>query len=197
MLYQLACAGCHRVDRKGVLPLIRNLLTYEKTDGEMKAAIRNGQGLMPAFSQFSDRELNALVAFIRSAPDAQVEVDPTKSLEQQLMAEGGEGLVRAALEQGDAGRGAIVFHQPHMACNKCHLVGDKENPLGPELTRLPEGTTDLQLVESVLEPSKAIRRGYEPVTLLLNDGRTLTGFIAENGTTRSSSAIQPRMARRS
>ena len=84
-------------------------------------------------------------------------------------------LVRAALEQGDAQRGAIVFHQPHMACNKCHSVGDRENPLGPELTKLPAETTDRQLVESVLEPSKVIRKRYEPVTLLLTDGRALTG----------------------
>lgn len=102
-----------------------------------------------------------------------------QSLEQRLMAEGADALAQAALEQGDAGRGAIVFHQPHMACNKCHSVGDKANPLGPELTRLPDDATDRQLVESVLEPSRLIRRGYEPVTLLLNDGRTLTGLVAE------------------
>jgi quinoprotein glucose dehydrogenase len=179
LLYQLACAGCHKVDRKGGLPLIPSLLTSKKTNTEMKTGIRNGQGLMPAFSHFSDPEVNALVAFIRSTPDTQVEVDSTRSLERKLMAEDREGLVRAALEQGDARRGAIVFHQPHMACSKCHLVGDKKNPLGPELTKLPEQTTNLQLMESVLEPSKVIRRGYEPVTLLLSDGRTLTGFIAE------------------
>ena len=138
MLYQLACAGCHRVDRKGALPLIPSLLTSKKTDAEMKTGIRNGQGLMPAFSQFSDSEASALVAFIRSGPDAQAQVKPTKSLQQQLIAEGGESLVRAALEQGDARRGAIVFHQPHMACNKCHLVGDKENTLGADLPGFPK-----------------------------------------------------------
>ena len=179
MLYQLACAGCHRVDRQGALPLIPSLLTSEKTDGEMKTSIRNGQGLMPAFSQFTDGEVDALVAFIRSKPETQVKATSAKSLEQQLMAEGTETLARAALEQGDAKRGAIVFHQPHMACNTCHAVGDKENSLGPDLTRLPAETTDAQLVESVLEPSKVIRRGYEAVTFLLNDGRTLTGFIAQ------------------
>jgi putative heme-binding domain-containing protein len=179
MLYQLACAGCHKMDRKGSLPLVRNLLTSEKTDQEMKKGIRNGQGLMPAFTQFSDRDINALIAFIRSPADAQTAVDSTVSLEQQLLAEDPESLVRAALEQGNAEHGAIVFHQPHMACNKCHLVADKDNPLGPDLTSLPDETTNLNIVESVLEPSKAIRRGYEPVTLLLRDGRTHTGFIVQ------------------
>ncbi len=104
MLYQLACAGCHKSDRKGALPLVRNLLISEKTDEEMEIGIRNGQGLMPALSQFSDRELDALVAFIRSPADTEVEIDPATSLEQQLMAEDRDGLVRAAVEQGDASR---------------------------------------------------------------------------------------------
>ena len=179
MLYQLACAGCHRMDRKGAPPLIRPLLNYAKTDGEMKATIRNGRGLMPAFSHFSDRQVNALVAFVRSSPDSQVDAQPVKSLEQQLLDEGGASLVRAALEGGDPERGAVVFHQPHMACNKCHLVGDQENALGPDLTSLPAGTTDLHVIESVLEPSKVIHRGYEPVTLVLSDGRSLTGFVTD------------------
>ena len=179
MLYQLACAGCHKADRKGVLPLIPSLLTSKKTPAEMKDGVRNGQGLMPAFSHFSDLEVDGLIAFIRSAPNTQLEVDSTDSLEQQLLAESGESLVRAALEEGDPQRGAIVFHQPHMACSKCHLVGNRQNPLGPDLTRLSKETTNLQLLESVLEPSKAIRAGYEPVTLLLVDGRSLTVFIAE------------------
>ncbi|MCA9134874.1 MAG: c-type cytochrome, partial [Planctomycetales bacterium] len=179
MLYQLTCAGCHRADRKGAMPLIRPLLNVEKTDDEIRDTIRNGRGLMPAFSVFSDRELDALTAFIRSAPDAQSEGDSGKSLEQKLLEEGAESLVLATLKEGDAGRGAIAFHQPHMGCNKCHLVGDKQNSLGSDLTNLPAQTTNLHLVESVLEPSKVIRHGYEQVSLLLADDRTLTGFIVE------------------
>lgn len=179
MLYQLTCAGRHRADRKGAMPLIRPLLNVDKTDVEIKATISNGRGLMPAFGVFSDRELDALTAFIRSAPDSKSESDSGKSLEQALLEEGAESLVLASLNEGDAGRGALVFHQPHMACNSCHLVGDKDNSLGSDLTSLPAQTTNLHLVESVLEPSKVIRRGYEQVTLLLADGRTLTGFIVE------------------
>jgi putative heme-binding domain-containing protein len=178
-LYQLACAGCHKMDRKGVPPLVRNLLTSEKTAEEMKATIRSGRGLMPAFGQFTDQELGDLVAFVRSDPQAPAAVAAGQSLQQRLLAEDPAGLVRAVREQGDARRGAVLFHQPHMACNKCHDVSDAQNRLGPDLARLPADTTDREVIESVLTPSKRIRRGYEPVTLLLADGRWLTGFIAE------------------
>ncbi len=181
LLYQLACVGCHKADRQGTLPLIRNLLTSDRTDEQMEEIIRNGQALMPAFSQFSDREVDALVAFIRSPADPDGKTVGKSSLQEQLVAEGAESIVRAAMERGDARRGAIDFHRPNMACGRCHVVGDEEDPLGPDLTELPEDATRAQLVESVLEPSKTIRSGYEPVTVVLRDGRTLTGFIAQEG----------------
>ena len=82
LLYQLACLGCHRANLKGrllPLPLVPSLLTSEKTDGEMKNGILNGQGLMPAFSFFSDREVNALIAYIRSEPGDRVKIDTTNA----------------------------------------------------------------------------------------------------------------------
>lgn len=180
MLYRLACTGCHKKDRRGSLPLVRNLLTSEKTDAEMKVAIRDGQALMPAFRQFTDDEVDALVKYIRSPPDAAAEKSvTTESLEQVWKSEGEASLVSAALAEGDAERGAIIFHQPHMACNKCHLFGDKENVLGPDLANLPADSTNEFLVASILDPSKDIRRGYESVTILLQSGKTVTGFIQE------------------
>ena len=143
---------------------------------KVKATIRDGRGLMPAFRQFSDRDLDALVALIRSTPDDPDVASSSNTLEQQLMSEGARQLARAAREKGNARRGAIVFHQPQTACSKCHSASHTENPLGPDLTALPDETTDLHLVESILEPSKAIRRGYEPVTLLLSDGPHIDGI---------------------
>ena len=92
------------------------------------------------------------------------------TLEESLLAEGPQALVDAARESGDAIRGAIVFHQPHMSCAKCHLIGQAENPLGPDLTHLPEDADDVHVVESLLQPSKTIRKGYEPVRAFTIEG---------------------------
>ena len=102
------------------------------------------------------------------------------TLEDQLRSEPIEYLIRAVREQGDAARGAIVFHQPHVACTKCHAVVDRENPLGPDLTRLPPDVNDAHLVESVLEPSKLIRQGYEAVSVITAEGRNLTGILVRD-----------------
>ena len=52
-------------------------------------------------------------------------------------------------------------------------------PSGPTWPRSARTTPDDELVESILEPSKVIKKGYEPVTIATDDGRTITGLLAE------------------
>src|SRR5581483_3770420 len=85
--------------------------------------------------------------------------EPT--LELVLTQEGTSALATAARAHGDAGRGAVLFHRPHVGCTKCHAVDGSPSPLGPDLTRLGKDATDEYLVESVLVPSKVIRQGFE------------------------------------
>ncbi|MGE3809540.1 MAG: DUF6797 domain-containing protein, partial [Gemmataceae bacterium] len=107
-----------------------------------------------------------------------------QSLQELLVDEGAEKLAKAALAEGDAARGAIVFYQPYLACTKCHLPGKSDRPLGPELSRLDKATTDVHLVESVLFPSKVIRKEFETVVALTADGKTVTGLLEkEDGQT--------------
>src|SRR5262245_36290853 len=101
-------------------------------------------------------------------------------IERQLLGENREALVQEALRLGDPVRGAIVFHQPYLTCTKCHSAGDEfAHPLGPDLARPEKGTTPAQLVEAILEPSKVIRKGFEPVSVLLKDGTTISGVLVE------------------
>ncbi|MFI5386280.1 MAG: DUF6797 domain-containing protein [Fimbriimonadales bacterium] len=102
-------------------------------------------------------------------------------LESQLRREDPAVLARDARRLGDAQRGALVFYQPALACTKCHLSAGAgaPPPLGPDLNTLGKGTSDVDLVESILEPSKAIKKGYETVTIVTDDGRTVTGLLFE------------------
>ena len=87
-------------------------------------------------------------------------------LEAQLLHEDPAALAKAARAQGDPVRGAVLFHQPHLSCTKCHAAGGRApSPLGPDLAQPEPGTTDAHLVESVLAPSKVIRKGFETVTV--------------------------------
>src|SRR5258708_10624866 len=116
------------------------------------------------------------------ADDAGSAPGPTSSatLEQQLLAETTEVLARDALASGDPSRGAIVFYQPYLTCTKCHAAGDEApHPLGPDLGRLDRAVTPAHVIESILEPSTSILKGYEPVAVLLVDGKTISGILIE------------------
>ena len=111
---------------------------------------------------------------------------PNRSLAQDfesiLRAERLEALAAESRKSGDAARGAIIFHQPFMACTRCHAAGDgKVLPLGPDLTTIDKATTDASLVESVLWPSKVIRKGYESATVSTTSGKILTGILQSQG----------------
>lgn len=101
---------------------------------------------------------------------------PGQTLTEHLLAEGVAALAQAARKEGDPQRGALVFHQPYLACTKCHTAAEGA-PLGPDLTKLEKTTTAEHLVESVLLPSKVIRKGYEPITVLTTAGKSLTGLL--------------------
>ena len=115
-------------------------------------------------------------------------------LQEQLVSEGAASLAKAARREGDPQRGAILFHQPFLACAKCHAVGRVSNlpvsssgasSLGPDLAKIDTGAVGSKeklaeaLVESILDPSKVIRKGFEPVVVQTADGKTVTGLLVE------------------
>ncbi|MFP6762403.1 MAG: hypothetical protein VB858_02255, partial [Planctomycetaceae bacterium] len=101
-----------------------------------------------------------------------------QSLSERLKAEPAAALAAAARQQGQAVRGAILFPQQKLGCTGCHAPGN-EKLLGPDLTRLGQATTDVSLVEALLEPSRTIRKGFETVTIVTTAGKSVTGRILE------------------
>src|SRR5207244_6590464 len=83
------------------------------------------------------------------------------TLQQQLVQEDVTSLARAIRSQGDASRGAVVFYRPDFTCTRCHTAGEDTVRLGPDLAKAGVEATDIYLVESVLLPSKVIKKGYE------------------------------------
>ena len=126
----------------------------------------------------AEPEIYALLQDIWESPPRQ-EPDPAPSLHQQLLKENLTALAKAAREHGDAGRGAVVFHRPDLACTRCHTPGEDTGKLGPDLAKAGKQATDVYLVESVLLPSKVIKKGFETVTIITKAGKTFSGLLAE------------------
>ena len=104
----------------------------------------------------------------------------TGTLEATLRSQSPAALAADARRLGDARRGAVVFYQPALTCTKCHVGENGAPALGPDLAALGKDVADVYLVESILDPSKVIKKGYETVTISTDDGRTVTGLLGED-----------------
>ena len=123
-----------------------------------------------------------LAVMLVSGADGGPSAGMPEPLDQQLRREDPSALARDARRLGDARRGALVFYQPALTCTKCHVNERVDAPptLGPDLAALGKEVPDIELVQGILEPSKAIKKGYEPITIATDDGRTITGLLAED-----------------
>ncbi len=63
------------------------------------------------------------------------------------------------------------------ACSKCHMVGDKGNKVGPDLTGVGAVLTPQYLMESILKPSDVIMKGFETMYLITTDGIAYNGVV--------------------
>ncbi|MCR9197004.1 MAG: c-type cytochrome, partial [Planctomycetaceae bacterium] len=102
-----------------------------------------------------------------------------QNLETRLQGESAASLVSAAQQSGNPQQGAILFHQVHIGCIKCHAVDGSRNALGPDLTKRVDVADNWRqhIVTSILKPSDSIRKGYETVSVVTTDGRTRTGLL--------------------
>jgi putative heme-binding domain-containing protein len=104
--------------------------------------------------------------------------EPTPPLHLHLLQEDSAVLAQAARQRGDASWGAVVFYRPDLLCTRCHTAGEDGSRLGPDLAQTGKDVTDVYLIESILRPSKAIKKGFETVLVTTKAGTTWTGLLA-------------------
>jgi putative heme-binding domain-containing protein len=88
-----------------------------------------------------------------------------------------------ALAPADRKKRAVLGQQvfERCACTKCHTTATQTTPLAPSLKGIAAQKLDY-LVESVLYPSRVIKTGFEAETVVLKDGKVLTGLVKDEGT---------------
>lgn len=78
-----------------------------------------------------------------------------------------------------AEEGEQVFFDESLdvTCGKCHMVSGKGQKVGPELTGIGAIQTPQYFVESILDPSAVIVKGFETVFVITEDGIPYNGLI--------------------
>ncbi|GAB5401814.1 MAG: hypothetical protein Aurels2KO_00450 [Aureliella sp.] len=100
-----------------------------------------------------------------------------QTLTQSLSQESPEKLAREAVEKGNIVRGAILFHQGNINCVSCHRSTEETKRIGPDLGQIDAKATGADIAESILMPSKVIKKGYESTSVLTSDGEVFTGIM--------------------
>ena len=83
------------------------------------------------------------------------------------------------LAGGDIQRGRDLFFGNKKAiCATCHAVQGQGGKFGPDLTKIGAIRTPRDLLEAIVFPSASFARGYEPFTLVTDDGQVISGIIS-------------------
>jgi putative heme-binding domain-containing protein len=111
----------------------------------------------------------ALVEALRKSGDLSARpAPPTGAARDKLLAD-----VRT---QGDAARGEMVFRRKDMACFQCHAIAGAGGQVGPSLESIGASAPLDYLLDSLLEPDKAVKENYHSTVVATKDGRLLTGI---------------------
>ncbi len=79
----------------------------------------------------------------------------------------------------DREQGAEAFVRA--GCSKCHRIGSLGEQVGPELTRIATRLQRKQILREILFPSLHLNEEYPAATILLVDGRVLSGTVTAAG----------------
>ncbi|MEO2008769.1 MAG: hypothetical protein ABGX22_08840, partial [Pirellulaceae bacterium] len=84
--------------------------------------------------------------------------------------------------RGNLNRGREVFMNADKSqCVRCHRIGNDGPRIGPDLAGIGSRFSRIHLIESILLPSRTIAPSYSTRSVILTDGRVLSGVvIAEN-----------------
>jgi PQQ-dependent dehydrogenase (methanol/ethanol family) len=157
-IYATRCAACHGAQAHGGEygpPLVGNRDLQGKSLAWIHDVIHQGipSGGMPAFD-LPDTQLNALASLVESF---------------------NQPAVKSAVS-GSASSGEQYFFGAGQ-CSSCHMVNGRGSATGPDLSSVAAELTTEQMREALLEPSARFAPGYTPVTVRLQNGELLHGFL--------------------
>jgi putative heme-binding domain-containing protein len=94
----------------------------------------------------------------------------------RLTAEQMKQTVAEVMQNGDAARGEQIFRSKQTGCFQCHAIGGAGGWLAPDLRAIGASSPLDYLVDSVLDPNKAVKDGYAGYTVVTKSGDAFSGI---------------------
>ncbi|MEO8353709.1 MAG: c-type cytochrome [Chthoniobacteraceae bacterium] len=131
-----------------------------------------------ALENAPDDQRQAMLAVATKAPPAPEPFTPTVQRDFQkawTMADLEADLPKAASGR-NLERGKEIYASTQ--CASCHLFHGGKGNVGPDLSAVGQRFQRRDILEAILDPSKAISEQYASVAFTMNDGKTYAGRIA-------------------
>ena len=149
------------LQHKGGSDVLATVLANQKlSEDAAKIALRTVTG--------SGRQEEKLIAALSKAGNI---VSQPKMLTNDEMS----ALVTLIKETGNPVRGEEIFRRGELNCLKCHAIGGAGGRVGPDLVSIGSSAQVDYLVDSILQPNKAVKEGYHSVVVQTDDGKVITG----------------------
>ncbi|HTU89578.1 MAG TPA: PVC-type heme-binding CxxCH protein, partial [Gemmataceae bacterium] len=84
-------------------------------------------------------------------------------------------MVADVAQRGDPKRGELVFRRKDQVCFKCHAIGGAGGQVGPDLSSIGGSAQVDYLIESLLQPNKAVKENYHAMLVTTMKGQQFTG----------------------
>ena len=87
---------------------------------------------------------------------------------------------RTALHGGDVARGRQIFwERTSVSCVRCHKVSSRGGEVGPDLSRIGAEKDRAYLLEALVDPNRAIAKGFESMMIEDEYGKAYVGVLKE------------------
>jgi cytochrome c oxidase cbb3-type subunit 3 len=156
-VFESRCVGCHGLDGRGgerAPDIATSAKTQGRSDSEIFGIVAKGvpDGGMPAFGSLGDRDIEALISYVR-----------------QL-----QGKNQAARVPGDGTKGRGLFYGK-AKCSQCHMVAGSGGFLGADLSTYGGRRSAEEIRQAITKPTSNRSGGTMQVTT--RDGRTYSGIV--------------------
>ena len=85
-------------------------------------------------------------------------------------------LLSAAATEGNAARGEAIFRRAQFQCLNCHAIAGAGGQVGPSLESLGASAPADYILDSLLEPNKAVKENYHSLIIGTDDGQIYSGI---------------------
>jgi putative heme-binding domain-containing protein len=88
------------------------------------------------------------------------------------------------LAKGDPARGELIFRRRETGCYQCHAIDGAGGFLAPDLGSIGASSPMDYVIDSILDPNKAVKDGYMGLTVVTRDGDVISGIKVRQDSTQ-------------